>query len=362
MQRDAPRSMLNTSPSAVALQAAKPASSHTGAPGTIIELSTDGVPPAQRLDYWQHAHLDRMTLSRPANDAGVYSGWIRRILGTDTHLMEHGSNAIVATRTRAHARRDGVDYVSINLLLRSAPGTMEHMGEHKLQSGSLYFVDSALPVEFHHQAHHCISVFLPRQKLQQAGVDVKHMPVALQALSGVGAVLQSHMRMIAREASQLTPDQRCVMVTACAEMALAAAQAVKHTRADAQQFEGGFFQAALRLIEARCTDPQLDPEALSQALGCSRATLYRMFSGRGESVSARIWLARLACAHKLLCSASHAAVPLAEIAFRSGFLDQAGFNRMFKRQYGMTPGEARLEASLRTQVPRTEEAAGIYRA
>jgi transcriptional regulator GlxA family with amidase domain len=41
---------------------------------------------------------------------------------------------------------------------------------------------------------------------------------------------------------------------------------------------------------------------------------------------------------------SHLGLLISEIAVRCGFLEQATFNRMFKRRYGLTPREAREEA------------------
>jgi AraC-like DNA-binding protein len=43
----------------------------------------------------------------------------------------------------------------------------------------------------------------------------------------------------------------------------------------------------------------------------------------------------------MLRSADSIAVPIGDIAMLNGFTDLPTFGRMFKRRYGMTPGEAR---------------------
>jgi AraC family transcriptional regulator, positive regulator of tynA and feaB len=39
-------------------------------------------------------------------------------------------------------------------------------------------------------------------------------------------------------------------------------------------------------------------------------------------------------------------LPIAEIGFRCGFLDQSNFSRMFKRRYGVTPRDMREADSI----------------
>lgn len=333
---------------------------HTGAPGTLVELTTAGLRPAERLDFWHEAHMGRMTLSRASNEdetARPFEGHVRRVLGLDSHLMVHGSDAVVAVRSRAQCRRDGVDYISINLMLECGPALMDHGGQQRLRAGSLYVVDSAQPVEFRHPRHQSVSIFLPRRKVQEAaGNRTKagqlRLPPSLAARSGLAAVLRSHMRMAAAQAPFMTAPQRVITVTACAEMALALVQEAAQGMADADQFALGLFEAARRVILQRCGDPQLDPAAVAAALGCSRAALYRLFLRHGESVAALIWATRLSRAHDMIASGRHALLPLSEIAFQSGFVDQAGFNRMFKRRYGMAPGAVRALAAAVSAAPR----------
>lgn len=318
-----------------------PGRSHAGTPGAIAQVSTQGIPARERIDFWHHAHLGRMALNRAGGETRPFEGRVRRILGLEAHVVEHESDALSAVRSAMQCRRDGVDYVSVNYMLDSTGSHIEHRGQLRLAPGSLYFVDSAEPVAFHQSHSHTVSIFLPRSRVESAVGDPKLIPVALKARNGIGAVLQSHMRMIITQAEHLTPEQRVVVISACVEMALTALQTARGGSADAQRFADGFYQAAHTLIERDCSDPQLDPATVAAALGCSRATLYRLFARQGESVAALIWDARLRRARALIASGRFASRPLADIAFLAGFIDQAGFNRMFKRRYGLTPGEAR---------------------
>lgn len=332
---------------------------HAGTPGTIAETSTAGIRPAERMDFWHQAHLGRMTLSKAGDEVRPFEGRVRRILGAEAHLVEHASDALVAVRDQQQCRRDGVDYVSINLLLSGSNGLFEHGGVQRVRAGSIFFVDSALPIKFRFPRHHSISIFLPRSKVQDAlgakgiphaGSGGRLLPPSLQAGTGkgIGAVLQSHMRMVATQAALLSPEQRVTTIAACIDMALAVVQAARQGTADVEQFAGGFYLAARRFIEHNCSDPELNPQAVAVAIGCSRASLYRLFAHHGESVAAMIWARRLAHAHSMITSGRHMALPLAEIGFCSGFTDQSAFTRTFRRRYGMTPGEARALALTHT--------------
>lgn len=334
---------MQSRPPVPALPGAPAPSTHAGLPGSLVDLKTEGVAAAERPDFWHEVHLGRMALSGMASsDECPFEGQVRRVLGTESHLMTHASDALAAERSAAQCRRDGVDYVSINLMLDCAGGLIDHEGEHKVGSGSVYFIDSAQPVTFRLPRHHSVSIFIPRHKVQQAfGTDLKLLPRALEARNGIGAVLQSHMRMVATQAEFMTPEQRVVVISACVDMALAAVQTAREGAADADRFANGFYDGARRLIERDCGDPQLDPARVAAALGCSRATLYRLFARHGQSVAALIWRARLERARHMIHAAPFAHLTLADIAFHSGFLEQASFSRMFKRHYGLTPGEAR---------------------
>jgi AraC-like DNA-binding protein len=58
----------------------------------------------------------------------------------------------------------------------------------------------------------------------------------------------------------------------------------------------------------------------------------------------------------MLTGPSHGDLLISEIAFRSGFLDQPTFNRMFKRRYAITPARPGTPRAAISPLP--DEAAG----
>jgi AraC-like DNA-binding protein len=161
------------------------------------------------------------------------------------------------------------------------------------------------------------------------------------------AVLRHHLLTTLNEASFMQPSERVLAVNAAADMALAILQAGRFGMADGEQFGEGFYRAAHRLIDRLCANADLTPERVAITLGCSRASLYRVFARHGETVAATIWSARIERAQRMLVSAEGVGLLVSDIALHCGFRELPTFTRMFKRRFGMTPSEAREIATRR---------------
>ncbi|MEO0956487.1 MAG: AraC family transcriptional regulator [Pseudomonadota bacterium] len=86
--------------------------------------------------------------------------------------------------------------------------------------------------------------------------------------------------------------------------------------------------------------------AVASELGFGPRTLQRRLSGSGHSFQSIVDLARKELALTLLRETE---LCLAEIAFLTGFSEQSGFNRAFKRWAGQTPRSYRLTANSAAQ-------------
>jgi AraC-like DNA-binding protein len=71
--------------------------------------------------------------------------------------------------------------------------------------------------------------------------------------------------------------------------------------------------------------------------------LQRLFEADGTTFSDFLIRQRLARAHQLLSDPNAQKLAISSIAYDVGFGDLSYFNRRFRRQYGLTPGEVRHE-------------------
>lgn len=308
--------------------------------GRLVDLTTNGAPARERFDYWRDVVLRRTRPEVPERGQ-PFQAHLRRIVLNEVELIEHAAGAVVSGRSPGRTRFDGGDDVALELL-RFGTSKLTHNGEHKLRAGDFCLVDYARPFKTVLTRHRASGVVLSRRKVREAlGGDLSALAGHRVPARGLAAVLRAHMMTTLDEAPHMTEQDRVVATNAAAEMALAILQAGRFGAADPDQFGAGLYQAACAVIDRTCAEPDLSPERIALTVGCSRATLYRLFARRGQSVAAAVWQARLERARRMLCSAESIGMTISDVAMMSGFTDIPTFTRMFKRRYGRTPREAR---------------------
>jgi AraC-like DNA-binding protein len=308
--------------------------------GRLFDLTTDGVPGRERMDYWRDSVLRRTRPELP-DHGQPFRARLRRVVLNEVELIEHASDAVVSERSPARARFDGGDDIALELI-RSGTSRLTHNGEHKLVRGNLWLVDYARPMRTELTRHRACGVVLSRRRVCEVlGDDLSMLAGHRIPACGLAAVLRAHMTSTLDEALNMTAQERVIATNGAAEMALAILQAGRFGAADPEQFGEALYRAACALIDRECCDPTLSPDHIAIAVGCSRATLYRLFGRHDRSVVAVVWQARLERARRALCSAAAIATPIVDIAMLCGFMNMPTFNRMFRRTFGMTPGEAR---------------------
>ncbi len=321
-----------------------PASRPVGA--RFAELTTDAVPSRQRLAFWRDTVL-RRTYPELPGDAVPYRARLRRIVLDDSELIEHMGDAIVSRRAPGRSHFDDGDDIALELMRHCGRDTLDHNGEHALRPGDMHVIDYALPKQARLSQHRACGIVLSRHRVEAVvGRDLSKLAGSFVADRGLGAVLRIQIKATLDEAGRMSADDRVASVKAIEELALAVLQSDRHGGMDADLLGGGLYRAALVVIQRRCSDPDLSPERIAGLLGCSRATLYRLFSRHDESVAGGIWRARIERAWAMLTSVDGAGLLVADVAYRCGFRELPTFTRMFRRRYGMTPSDARRTVSL----------------
>jgi AraC-like DNA-binding protein len=94
-------------------------------------------------------------------------------------------------------------------------------------------------------------------------------------------------------------------------------------------------------IEERLGDPALSPGMIAAANHISLRYLHKLFEPQSRTVAGFIRERRLERCRRDLADPGLAYVPVRAIALRWGFPDPARLNRLFKDEYGVTPGEYR---------------------
>jgi len=312
-----------------------------GGETAIYERSTQGIPAAERLDYWRDEVLRRMEPREALTPERPFAARLRRISGTSAELVEHASDGLVAERTAARCAKDGWDDISIDLMLECTHAGLEQRTAMKVRPGELHVVDYARPVRIVRSRHRAVGLIVARSRVRDlVGPDLSVLSGVRVPVQGLALLLASHLRTTFQALPGLAAADRELAVNAATDMACAVFQSYAGAM-DADRFALGFHAAALQLIRRDCSDPALTPTVVALELGCSRAALYRAFARQGQSVAASIWAARLERAWAMLHRPDDARLLVSEVAYACGFLDHSTFDRMFKRRYGLSPRDAR---------------------
>jgi AraC-like DNA-binding protein len=309
--------------------------------GQLASYSTDAVPHAQRLDYWHSGVLRRLDMSPGADVTVPFRAKLTRLAGKGAEMLDHSGGPQLARRSEARCRADQRDDISINFNV-TASKTHVTLGDTRLAllPGEMIILDSSKPAELRRTKHRSISLFIPRALVNAVCPEPARLAGRLLRPHGIGAILRSHLQVTMDHATHLPAPQRALTMEVAVQMALAALGGEVAAPDDAM-LDAGLYHAAKAHIARECPNAELDPQAVAAHLQCSRATIYRAFAAHGDAVSACIWASRVAHARRLLASERHLHLSIGEIAFRSGFSDHSNFDRMFKRAYGMKPGDMR---------------------
>jgi AraC family transcriptional activator of tynA and feaB len=251
-------------------------------------------------------------------------------------------------RLRSHIARCSEELIFILLQLSGSARYTQREHQQICGPGDLAVVDTTQPFEiinahnfqlfcFAVQKNHLPSALLDRPTLRFSTTDIGR--AFSRTLAGYAELSLS---------AQRSPQMRTLSGGHVVDLISLAPSLLNPERPEAIAVPV-LLSMMLDYIDANFYDPELSAASLASKFRCSVRYVHSLFSSTGRSVGEHISEKRLSfCSRSLL--KGRGPKTIAEIAYSAGFQDISYFNRLFKRNFGMTPREFR-HATAATTAP-----------
>lgn len=188
-------------------------------------------------------------------------------------------------------------------------------------------------------AVHQIVIVLPVARLSRMGwladaICDLHVPAA----SIYGPMVSQFMAGLHTQLGRLPLDRQPVLLDILLELLSGVARA--QSIPDEPQDDSRLFVRMQAFVNERLDDVTLDPQTIADAFEMSLRSVHSLFARKGHKTAAWIREQRLQRVRRVLLMADDA-TPIGKIASRLGFSDTSAFNRIFKKRFGVSPGQYR---------------------
>jgi AraC-like DNA-binding protein len=310
-----------------------------------MKVSTDGVEPSQRFDYWREIVCSRFVrLGFEVPDRRLFSGSLdERQLGDIPFTVVSATGQHVQ-RTASQISASSGDNFMLSLQLAGRGVHKQDGRVAALQPGDFVLFDQARPYDLlFGERFRQLVLTLPRELVQRRMPDLTQLTARrVDGRAGSGRLASLFMRQLARQLS--TVDEASIprlqastlelIVTALFEQHGAETHRLSRTR-------NVLLQEILQHIEDRLGDSELTCATVARAHRISERTLRNLFSDLGTCASDWIWQRRLERARADLADPAFADRPVAFIGYQWGFKSSAHFARAFKAKFRTSPGDLR---------------------
>ena len=309
--------------------------------GHESRFSTRALEPAGRFEAWRRSIGVLFDVEQPAT-ATPFDSEIHAFLLNHMMLALCRSGAQRFVRSNLRLGQDGLDYYCAQLFLEG--GQQHRRGGTVLQcrAGDIAIYDFADQHYAETEPFANLSLIVPRATLS----PLLRSPDSINGLlisadAPLAAVLTQHMMSLFKSAPELSDQESALLLEPTCSLVAAVINGHDDDLVDvptavsrSQAFRARDF------IHRNLEEADLTPERIAQAIGVSRAALYRLFSNEG-GVQAWIRRQRVFEAARRLTDPKHREVPIGEIAWSLGFRSETVFSRNFREEFGVTPSAAR---------------------
>jgi AraC family transcriptional activator of tynA and feaB len=307
-------------------------------------LSTDGVQPCKRVEYWNDVACDALTAqcAQPASPL-TFSGRMTRGDIGGLRFVEFSSDAAVVRRSRAHIARSREANYLIRIQLTNESLSSQCGQEVLLRPGDFTLCDSIRPYKltFNDKAS-ILTVRVSKEVLQRyIGCPDSLILVPISGSTGGGALASRLIREVWRSSDGIVTDIESRVANVVLELLASAYVGISAANVDSSCVASPVRLLIFDFIEQSLRDPELSPATIAQSLRISTRHVHRVFAQRGETVTRYILKRRLERCRAALDDPLLAALSLSRICSGYGFKTLPHFSRLFREAFGVTPSDYR---------------------
>jgi AraC family transcriptional regulator, positive regulator of tynA and feaB len=308
-------------------------------PVTPERWQVRGVHGAAALDAWAGVLADThipFDVHPTYRTPKAFQGMVTRRRFGDLMLVDCASSPFLG---HWDLNEPGEPIVGFQLMRKGVEQVRERGRKLAMTAGDMILWDGLQPVDVEVvEPFVKRTLIFPRESVMAVCprlADVKALPPLKQG--GATRLLVRYVNALAHELPQLDGPASAAAASAALELLRAAVEpslpSSRSARRTALQSE------VRRYVRTHLQDPALGPETIAHAHAMSVRALHALFEDAPESVATLVRRERLSrCLEDLRFPNGGS---ITEIAFRWGFRDAAHFSRVFKREFDMTPSEAR---------------------
>ena len=305
----------------------------------VYNFSTVNFPEKDRFHLWvkdNHCDCRLQDFESGPFDAEATGAALGPLILSGRRLLRQGrSAAYEVLRSERRIRTDGYDFYRFTSIL-SGRFTYRSTDASSIKTaGDLFILDAAQVNDCLVEADSTISLAVPRDLLPSQTALLHGHTLS----TGVAQLLTDHLVSLLRNLTSLRPQEIPYVVQSTLQLLTAAVSSAS----DAMQEAAGpirelLLGRILRYLDAHLLESDLTPDRICRDIGVSRAKLYHLFEGNG-GIMRQIQRKRLRRAYQMLANPSGPRLHIAELAWKHGFSNEKYFYRLFKTEFGHTPGE-----------------------
>lgn len=318
--------------------------------GDIVRFSTDTVPVSDRASAWNAAVSNAyFPLSLHFRDTQRFQGRLSHMNVGRVGLSRLTSEPVNYERRNRHIRSDSQEDYLITIP-RSTSVQFQQMGkEVTCDPGGFIIERGDEPYRFMYERPNDLYVLkVAKEDLtDRVRQPDRFCAQVFDATAGSGALFISMVEQSQRHAQGAKQDAGRVIGRQMLELL---ALTIEQSQTHASDAQGSAVRTAhiLRIeefIRQNIKSPRLTPDVIAAGCGISKRYLHDLFKTVNGTVSQFVRDERLRAAKDQLEALPD--IPIAEVAYRFGFTDQAQFSRLFKAHFGVTPTGFRADLEKR---------------